>query len=87
MLPKMHRLQQNRDPMSLQYYEAAFSQLNLHMEGTHASPHKVAMLLAVMDLIEERFRLTEAVRSDLASERLVQSSPIRTCPRVPGFYG
>ena len=38
--------------MSLRYYESAFSRLNLHTVGTHTSPHKVAMLLAVTDLIE-----------------------------------
>ena len=39
--------------MSLLDYESAFSLLNLHTAGTHTSPHKVAMLLAVMDLIED----------------------------------
>ena len=38
--------------MSLLYYESLFSGLNLHTAGGHASPHKVAMLLAVTDLIE-----------------------------------
>ena len=38
--------------MSLRYYETAFSQLNLHTARTHTSPHKVALLLAVSDLIE-----------------------------------
>lgn len=39
--------------MSLLSYESAFSRLNLHTARTHASPHKVAMLLAVTDLIED----------------------------------
>ena len=39
--------------MSLLSYESAFSQLNLHVAGAHRSPHKVAMLLAVTDLIED----------------------------------
>ncbi|MCY3737710.1 MAG: DUF3883 domain-containing protein [Gemmatimonadaceae bacterium] len=39
--------------MSLLYYESIFSQLNLHRAGGHTSPHKVAMLLAVMDLVED----------------------------------
>ena len=39
--------------MSLLEYESAFSRLNLHTVGTHTSPHKVAMLLAVTDLIED----------------------------------
>ena len=39
--------------MSLLSYESAFSRLNLHVAGAHRSPHKVAMLLAVTDLIED----------------------------------
>ena len=39
--------------MSLLYYEATFSQLNLHRAGGRRSPHKVAMLLAVLDLVED----------------------------------
>ncbi len=39
--------------MSLLYYESAFSELNLHRVGVQTSPHKVAMLLAVTDLIED----------------------------------
>ena len=38
--------------MTLLYYESLFSGLNLHTAGGLASPHKVAMLLAVTDLIE-----------------------------------
>ena len=38
--------------MSLLDYESAFSRLNLYTAGTHTS-HKVAMLLAVTDLIED----------------------------------
>ena len=39
--------------MTLLYYESVFSGLNLHMAGARVSPHKVAMLLAVMDLVED----------------------------------
>jgi len=39
--------------MTLLYYESLFSGLNLHTAGGLASPHKVAMLLAVTDLIED----------------------------------
>ena len=39
--------------MFLLDYESAFSRLNLHTAGTHTSPHKVAMLLAITDLIED----------------------------------
>lgn len=39
--------------MTLLYYESVFSALNLHRRGTRESPHKVAMLLAVTDLIEK----------------------------------
>ena len=39
--------------MTLLYYESLFSGLNLHTAGGFASPHKVAVLLAVTDLIED----------------------------------
>ena len=39
--------------MSFLYYESVFSGLNLYKGGGRASPHKVAMLLAVTDLIED----------------------------------
>ena len=39
--------------MTLLYYESVFSGLNLHMAGARVSPHKVAMLLAVTDLVED----------------------------------
>ena len=38
--------------MTLLHYEATFSALNMHRAKAHSSPHKVAMLLTVMDLIE-----------------------------------
>lgn len=38
--------------MTLLYYESVFSALNLHRTRKRESPHKVAMLLAVTDLIE-----------------------------------
>ncbi|NRB42016.1 MAG: DUF3883 domain-containing protein [Pseudomonadales bacterium] len=38
--------------MSLLHYENRFSQLNPNRAGGKTSPHKIAMLLAVMDLIE-----------------------------------
>lgn len=38
--------------MNLAYYEDRFSRLNLNKSAGRVSPHKVAMLLAVMDLIE-----------------------------------
>ena len=39
--------------MSLLYDESVFSELNLHRAGARTSPHKVAMLLAVTDLVED----------------------------------
>ena len=39
--------------MSLLYYEALFSGMNVHMARSRPSPHKVAMVLAVTDLIED----------------------------------
>lgn len=39
--------------MSLLQYEQAFSKLNMNQSGGQKSPHKVAMLLAVMELFEK----------------------------------
>jgi putative restriction endonuclease len=39
--------------MSLTDYLEAFRALNVNRAAGHASPHKVCMLLAVMDLIEQ----------------------------------
>src|SRR6056297_1211036 len=38
--------------MSLSDYQHKFASLRINMRGRHPSPHKVAMLLAVIDLIE-----------------------------------
>lgn len=38
--------------MSLEHYLTEFRSLNVNRQGGHASPHKVCMLLAAMDLIE-----------------------------------
>ena len=38
--------------MSLAAYVDAFQALNVNRAHGHASPHKVCMLLAVMDLVE-----------------------------------
>jgi hypothetical protein len=38
--------------MSLSDYQQKFASLRVNMRGRHPSPHKVAMLLAVIDLIE-----------------------------------
>lgn len=39
--------------MSLSNYEAKFAEIRINVSGDRASPHKVAMLLAVMDAIQE----------------------------------
>lgn len=39
--------------MSLSDYEAKFAEIRINVSGGRASPHKVAMLLAVMDAIRE----------------------------------
>lgn len=38
--------------MTLEHYTDKFSRLNMDTKGTHKLPHKVCMLLAVMELIE-----------------------------------
>ena len=40
--------------MSLEFYIEKFKGLKVARRGEHASPHKVCMLLTVMDLIEQR---------------------------------
>ena len=37
--------------MSLEYFANQFAQLNINRSGGHASPHKMCMLMAVIDLI------------------------------------
>ena len=79
--------------MTLQYYESAFSGLNLHTAGTRASPHKVAMLLAVTDLIEDgtladnRIEYSESLRKAFAArfgELKTEGDSIR--PIYPYFH-
>jgi len=38
--------------MNLSSYQRAFASLRIHRSGKRTSPHKVALLLAVIDLIE-----------------------------------
>ena len=79
--------------MSLLDYESAFSRLNLHTAGTHASPHKVAMLLAVTDLIEDgtlsenRIEYSESLRKAFRA-RFEKSKTGRDSPRpiYPYFH-
>ncbi len=51
----------------LLYYEKIFSELNVHIASGRPSPDKVAMLLAVMDLIES---------GHLAENRIEYSEPL-----------
>ena len=53
--------------MSLLYYEALFSQLNVYMAGSRPSPHKVALVMAVIDLIED---------GELSENRIEYNEPL-----------
>ena len=79
--------------MTLLYYESAFSGLNLHTAGDHASPHKVAMLLAVTDLIEDgtltdnRIEYSESLtRAFAARFRELRTEGDSTRPIYPYFH-
>lgn len=50
--------------MSLLDYEKRFSQLNPRRALGHTSPHKIAMLLAVMELIENQVIVNNRIRFD-----------------------
>lgn len=64
--------------MTLLYYESLFSGLNLHTAGGFASPHKVAMPLAVTDLIEDETLAENRIEYSGAS---AQHTSTRTAQR------
>jgi len=50
--------------MSLQHYIDAFSTLRMNRSGGAVSPHKVCLLLAVMDLVEKDVIVTNRITLD-----------------------
>lgn len=60
--------------MTLLRYESTFSALNMHRAGARSSPHKVAMLLAVMDLIENGDLKDNSIEY---SESLIEAFAVR----------
>ena len=79
--------------MSLEFYLQKFQDLNTMRLGGHNKPHKVCMLLAVMDLIsigvisDNRIELNEALKQCFTShfQRLKAGNDANT-PENPFFY-
>jgi len=79
--------------MSLLDYERRFSQLRAHSAGGHKSPHKVAMLMAVLDLIASgditanRILFTEELKAQFVRHLKELGTPEdRPNPHLPFFH-
>lgn len=79
--------------MSLLDYEHRFSQLNPNRTGGHVSPHKIAMLLAVIDLIEtgkitnnEIFYAEPLQKEFTAYFNSLKADSDRNNPHLPFFH-
>lgn len=79
--------------MSLLSYEAAFSRLNPNKARGNVSPHKIAMLLAVMDLIESGSLTENEINFDSALTQAftnrfneLKSDSDRDNPHLPFFH-
>lgn len=79
--------------MSLQYYEKLFSNLRLNRSSGRRSPHKVAMLLAIMDAIQEgyihenRFFFSESLRRSFKHHlESLAGSRDQNNPHLPFFH-
>lgn len=79
--------------MSLLYYESAFSRLNPNKARGNVSPHKIAMLLAVMDLIESGTLTENEIKFDESLAQAftrqfneLKSDPDRDNPHLPYFH-
>jgi hypothetical protein len=80
-------------PMSLLDYERRFSTLRVNSGGANKSPHKVAMLQAVMDLVESgevainRFYFDDNLKSHFTNRFQALASPSdRNNPHLPFFH-
>lgn len=79
--------------MSLLDYEERFSRLRVNSGGANKSPHKVAMLQAVIDLVESgevannRFYFDDSLRSQFTRRFQALASPSdRNNPHLPYFH-
>lgn len=79
--------------MSLAFYIDTFRALNVNRSRGHASPHKVCMLLAVMDLIEAGdITANEIQFSDALTQRfshhmeMMGSAGDRQTPHLPYYH-
>ena len=79
--------------MSLLDYEQKFSQLRANSTGGHKSPHKVAMLMAVLDLIASgditvnRILFTEELKAQFVRRLKELGTPDdRSTPHLPFFH-
>ncbi|QTN40889.1 protein NO VEIN domain-containing protein [Marinobacter salsuginis] len=80
-------------PVSLLDYEKRFSTLRVNSGGANKSPHKVAMLQAVMDLVESgevannRFYFDDNLKSHFTKRFKELASPSdRNNPHLPYFH-
>jgi hypothetical protein len=80
-------------PMSLLDYEKRFSTLRVNSGGANKSPHKVAMLQAVMDLLESgeitnnRFYFDDKLKSHFTKRFQALAFPSdRNNPHLPFFH-
>lgn len=80
-------------PVSLLDYEKRFATLRMNRGGANKSPHKVAMLQAVMDLIElgetktNQFRFDENLKRQFTKRFQELASPSdRNNPHLPYFH-
>ena len=81
--------------MSLQEYELKLSRLRMNTrggDGSEKSPHKVALLLAVMDLVEQkhirrnRISFDQTLRETFTKRFEQLANPKdRNNPHLPGF--
>lgn len=79
--------------MSLPTYIAKFEALNVNRARGHASPHKVCMLLAVMDLLEDgtlrdnRIELNEALVEKFRHHfEMMQTEADQVSPYLPYYH-
>lgn len=79
--------------MSLLEYEKRFATLRMNRGGANKSPHKVAMLQAVMDLVESgavtsnQFYFDDDLKRQFTERFQVLSSPLdRNNPHLPFFH-
>jgi len=79
--------------MSLEYYIEQFRRLRMNVQNDHKSPHKVVMLLAVMDLMESgvlkenRIEYSDALLEKFRAHfEVMRSGSDRLTPYLPFYH-